>query len=143
MSELKLNTSVTPSSGTSQRGNALSATKRRSSRVSIDMPIEVFGQEANGKVFRQETRTTAVNAHGALLNLILNTELKSSVLLINKKTNTEAQCRVVYQKSTDPGKTELGIEFLDPQPRFWGIAFPPDDWNYADRKRPVTSGTKL
>ena len=28
------------------------------------------------------------------------------------------------------------IEFMDhPSPRFWGIAFPPEDWNPAERKR--------
>jgi hypothetical protein len=100
------------------------------------MPVEVFGQQANGKVFREETRTTIVNAHGALLILPANIEIKPSVLLINKTTKSEVQCRVISQKETDKGKAELGVEFVSPQPRFWGIAFPPDDWNNADRKKP-------
>jgi hypothetical protein len=112
------------------------AAKRRSSRVSIDMPVEVFGQSVNGKVFREETRTTTVNAHGALLMLGSVVQIKPSVLLINKTTRIEVQCRVVSLKETEKGKVELGVEFVIPQPRFWGIAFPPEDWNNADRKKP-------
>ena len=122
----------------SQVPNAPSAPtiKRRSSRVAIAMPVEVFGQQANGKVFREETRTTVVNAHGALLVLSSAVEIKASVLLINKKTNLEAQCRVISYVKTEKSKAELGVEFVNPQPRFWGIAFPPEDWNNADRKIP-------
>ena len=112
------------------------STKRRSSRVAIDMPVEVFGRVADGKMFREETRTTTVNAHGALLILTTAREINSSVILINKQTSTEAQCRVIHLKETEKGRVELSIEFVNPQPRFWGIQFPPEDWNNADRKRP-------
>lgn len=102
------------------------------------MPVEIFGQAADGKVFREETRTTVVNAHGALLVMTSASEIKPSILLINKRTSTEVQCRVVHRKETEKGKAELGIEFVTPQPRFWGIAFPPEDWNNADRKKPAS-----
>jgi hypothetical protein len=36
---------------------------------------------------------------------------------------------VVDAGSKSDGKTEVGIEFLEPAPRFWHIAFPPEDWN--------------
>jgi hypothetical protein len=134
----KSSVSLTANARPSQKAYSQSLSKRRSSRVAIDMPVEIFGQGANGKVFRAETRTMAVNAHGARLILSSATELKSSVLLINKKTSTEVQCRIVYQKETEKGTAEVGIEFIDPQPRFWGIAFPPEDWNNADRKKPVS-----
>ena len=100
------------------------------------MPVEVFGQAVNGKVFREETRTTTVNAHGALLVLGSPVQIKPSVLLINKTTRIEVQCRVISLKETEKGKVELGVEFVIPQPRFWGISFPPEDWNNADRKKP-------
>ncbi|MBZ5642516.1 MAG: hypothetical protein LAO19_07140 [Acidobacteriia bacterium] len=120
------------------KGTASLSTKRRSSRVAIDMPVEIFGQSANGKVFREETRTTTVNAHGALLVLGSAVQIKPSVLLINKTTRIEVQCRVISLKETEKGKVELGVEFVIPQPRFWGISFPPEDWNNADRKKPVS-----
>jgi hypothetical protein len=101
------------------------------------MPVEVVGQSVNGKTFRQETRTTVVNAHGAQLILGMTIEIQPAILLINKKTGAKAQCRVVYQKRVESEKSELGIEFLEPQHRFWGIAFPPEDWSRAERKIPV------
>jgi hypothetical protein len=137
VADRNVNTTIAGSKGATWKESSRSLTNRRSSRVNIDMPVEIFGQSTNGKVFREETRTTVVNAHGALLILTSSTEVKTSILLINKKTNMEVQCRVVYRKETEAGKAELGLEFVTPQPRFWGIAFPPEDWNNADRKRPA------
>jgi hypothetical protein len=137
VADRNVNASTTGSTASTLKEPTRSFSNRRSSRVSIDMPVEIFGQGSNGKVFREETHTTVVNAHGAHLILTSGTEIKTSILLINKKTNMEVQCRVVYRKETEKGKAELGLEFVDPQPRFWGIAFPPEDWNNADRKRPA------
>jgi hypothetical protein len=131
--------SFPPTEGTAPigKGTPQYPVARRSPRVAIDMPVEVVGKNVNGKMFRQETRTTVVNAHGAHLILATTTEIEPSILLINKKTGTETQCRLVYQKRIESGKSELGIEFVDPQPRFWGIAFPPEDWSRAERKIPA------
>jgi hypothetical protein len=122
--------------GSTRKGPSPSPIARRSLRVTIDMPVEVVGQSVNGKAFRQETRTTVVNAHGAQLILPTSVEIQSSILLRNTKTGAEVQCRVVYQKRIESEKAELGVEFLEPQPRFWGIAFPPEDWSRAERKMP-------
>ena len=132
-----------PTSGTgpTRKGSLQAPNARRSPRVAIDMPVEVVGRSVNGKGFRQETRTTAVNAHGAHLILATATEIELSVILKNKKTSAEVECRVVYQKRMEGGKAELGIEFVDPQPRFWRIAFPPDNWSRADRRMPATPST--
>ena len=136
MSDRESTTPLTAKKGLASRNLSTSPTARRSSRVAIDMPVEIFGQASSGKVFREETRTIVVNAHGALLMMTSIPLIKPSVLLVNKKTRTEAQCRVIFQKETEPGKGEMSVEFVDPQPRFWGIAFPPEDWNNADRKKP-------
>jgi hypothetical protein len=91
--------------------------------VAIDMPVEIFGQASSGKVFREETRTLVVNAHGALLLMTSYPEVKPSILLVNKRTRMEAQCRVIFQQETEKGKGEMSVEFVDPQPRFWGHCF--------------------
>ena len=122
--------------GSTRKGPSTYPVARRSLRVTIDMPVEVVGQSVNGKAFRQETRTTAVNAHGAQLILATTVEMQPSILLRNTKTGAEVQCRVVYQKRIESEKAELGVEFVEPQPRFWGIAFPPGDWSRAERKMP-------
>ena len=136
MTKPKTSTTAGTSNPPAPKGPSGLSTKRRSSRVAIDMPVEVFAQAVDGKVFREETRTTTVNAHGALLVLGSAIQIKPSVLLINKTTRIEVQCRVVSLKEMEKGKAELCVEFVIPQPQFWGISFPPEDWNNADRKRP-------
>lgn len=109
---------------------------RRSSRVTISIPVTVYGKGSDGKVFFEETSTQIVNAHGGLL--LLNTLISRNqiVILVNRKKGSEVNCRVVFLKSIGPSQHEVGLEFDSPQPRFWGITFPPPDWNNADRKRP-------
>lgn len=138
MTEPNLSFSRTVDSGPPRKSPSQSPNVRRSARVAIDMPVEVIGKSVGGKPFHQETRTTVVNAHGAQLLLATTTEIEPSIFLINKKTGTEVQCRVVYEKRIESGKAELGIEFMDPRPRFWGIAFPPEGWSRAERKIPAS-----
>ena len=137
MSERKPSLPATVETAPSRKVTPQPAAARRSPRVTIDMPVAVVGKSIDGKTFRQETRTTVVNAHGAHLILATTTEIEPLLLLINKKTEAEVQCRLVYQKRIESGKSELGIEFVIPQPRFWGIAFPPEDWSRAERKIPA------
>src|ERR1700730_6729675 len=72
--------------------------KRRSSRVVIDIPVSVFGQDLNGRVFREDAVTTSVSAQGALLTLSSEVGSEKPLLLINRKSGNETQCRVAYKK---------------------------------------------
>lgn len=137
MSEPKPNSLRAIGAASGGKGTPQYPVPRRSPRVTIDMPVEVVGKSVGGKMFRQETRTTVVNAHGAHLTLATVTDIETTLLLINKKTGAEAECRLVYQKRIESGKSEFGIEFLVPQPKFWGISFPPEDWSRAERKIPA------
>jgi len=56
-------------------------------------------------------------------------------LLVHTKVGTEIRCRVAFRKKIDKERFEIGFEFIEPNPTFWGINFPPEDWNPADRKR--------
>ncbi len=137
MSDLKPNFPSSLRTGAGGKASLQHPAARRTPAVAIDMPVEVVGKTLHGELFRREARTTDVNAHGAHLILVTTTEIEPAILLINKKTGTEAQCHLLYQKKMMGGKYELGIEFVAPQPRFWGIAFPPEDWSRAERKIPA------
>ena len=101
------------------------------------MPVEVVTQSADSKIYREETLTLAVTAHGARLVLTTESELEPSLLVINKKTSPEGQCRVMHQEEIESEKAELGIEFAEPQACFWGIAFPMENRSRAKRKMPA------
>jgi hypothetical protein len=127
---------------------ARQSTRRRSIRVVIDFPVIVFGQNSDGKILEQKTKTVTVNAHGALVFSETDLDSQKPALLVNTKTGTEVQCRIVYRKEIPRRGFEVGLEFINPYPRFWGMNFPPEDWDAADRKkvtspsRPISASTK-
>lgn len=102
--------------------------RRRSMRVLLSVPIHVSGKTAENKDFTEETRTLVVNAHGALISLATPVAAGQSITVANKATQHTLDCRVVYLGTAQGGKTQMGIEFRKPAPRFWQIDFPPDDW---------------
>jgi hypothetical protein len=84
----------------------------------IDVPVEIIGQTANGLVFREDTRTIIVNAHGALLDSAISLDVTSRIVIRNKQTNDEAQCLVINQKERQQGRDNLAIEFVGVHPTF-------------------------
>jgi|SRR5215469_1001206 len=102
---------------------------RRSQRLLLRIGVVIAGQRANATNFAEQTSTEVINAHGALV-LLKEAVLAEQVLRIrNTKTGDEEPCRVVSIGHNSEGKKEIGVEFLRPTPRFWRVAFPPDDWN--------------
>ena len=108
--------------------------RRRSHRVHISMPILVRGAAA-GKRFEEETHTIAVSAHGCLLRLAAGVERAQEISIVNPRTAEELPCTVTFVGQRDSGKIEVGLEFSEPSPLFWRIAFPPEDWDPSERKR--------
>lgn len=117
-------------------GDSLQSKKRRSSRVAISIEVTVFAQSPDHRVFGEVTRTASVSAHGALITLKTDVDPQKPVLMVNKKTGAESQCRISHRKEIEDKQLEIGLEFVTPLPKFWGINFPPEDWDPADRKRP-------
>jgi hypothetical protein len=90
----------------------------------------VLWLQPNNKVASEATKTLIVNAHGALIPLRTTVNINQLLTLRNTTTNEELTCRVIDLSSADPsGMRSVGIEFIEPAPRFWHIAFPPADWS--------------
>lgn len=109
--------------------------RRRSHRVFIAMPILVRGKHA-GQPFQEETQTISVSAHGGLLRVAAKLVRGQAISIVNAKTAEELPCTVTSLGQKENGKTEVGVEFTEPSPLFWRIAFPPEDWDPSERKRP-------
>lgn len=103
--------------------------RRRSMRVMLSVAVMVRGKNAEGKLFDEETKTLVVNAHGALIHLRSDVKADQKITLTHKGTQESESCRIVYVSQMQGGKAQVGIEFDKPSPKFWGISFPPDDWN--------------
>jgi PilZ domain len=112
------------------------AERRRSQRVVIAMPVIVRGKHA-GKQFEEETTTVSVSANGCLVRLAATVVRAQEIAVVNPKTAEELPSIVTFVGLKDGNKTEVGVEFGEPSPLFWRIAFPPPDWDAAERKRPT------
>jgi hypothetical protein len=102
--------------------------RRRSERVFLQVGVFVQGVNAEGRAFREKTRTLAVNVHGALIHLAEDVRSDDEVTLTHAVTGEQQACRVVYTQPVSGNIRAVGIEFRKPAPKFWQIAFPPCDW---------------
>jgi PilZ domain len=113
----------------------VSAERRRSHRVNISMPILVRGKRA-GQPFEEQVVTISVSAHGCMFRLKAEVTRTQEIAIVNTKTAEELPCKITFLGQKEGGNVEVGVEFIEPSPMFWRIAFPPDDWDPAERKRP-------
>jgi len=115
--------------------------QRRSQRVMLSIKILVSGNRLDRQRFSEEARTSVVNAHGALILLVERVTLGQMLNIRNAKSGEEIRGKVVDVGPEHADKFEVGIEFLEPSPRFWRVAFPPEDWttHSPEAKRPTTA----
>src|ERR1700751_1050737 len=108
--------------------------RRRRQRVQMAVPVIVRGKTGTQK-FEEGTHTVAVNANGCMIKMTNRVPRAQQVAIVNPKTAEELPCAVSFIGQKNAGKMEVGIEFSEPSPLFWRIAFPPEDWDPSERKR--------
>jgi hypothetical protein len=105
------------------------ANQRRSQRILLSVPLRIAGKRTNGTAFVEFTKTLIVNAHGALLQLQEPVREGQALSVRNVTTGEEAPCKVVDLSPGANGAAEIGVEFAQPNSRFWRVSFPPADWS--------------
>lgn len=100
-----------------------SATPRRSARVFHRIRVQAQGRTHDRKKFKETCETVVVNSHGGLLLLKHEVNNGEMLVLTNPLTQEEQECRVVYLGEPIAKGQRVGIEFLTPAPRFWGVEF--------------------
>jgi hypothetical protein len=108
---------------------------RRSERIRITIPIEVCGTRENGLV-RETATTLIVNAHGALISVAMPLVQGQGVWVTNLTTLKEIYSEIVSIGPIAGGKRQVAIRLALRSPHFWGISFPPKDWNATEQKLP-------
>lgn len=98
---------------------------RRSKRLALQISVRVYGQERARGAFREEVRTLSISAHGSLVPLATPVELGQSLVMMNRMTGEEQECRVAYVGPIADGKAKVGLAFRHPSPHFWQVDFPP------------------
>ena len=116
--------------------------RRRSQRVLMQVAIRIRGNNAQGTSFEEEAHTLAINAHGALILMEARLISGNKVLMQHKRTQEEQECKVVFLGPVRSGKSEVGLEFCQPRPSFWRVAFPPEDWTPRNPEARTISTTR-
>jgi hypothetical protein len=94
--------------------NATFTAPRRSGRVFHKMTVQAQGRGHDGRKFRETGQT-----------MLLKHEIDQGemIVLTNPDTDEEQECRVVFLGEPNDNGQRVGVEFLTPAPRFWGLEF--------------------
>lgn len=121
----------------------LAASRRRSQRVLMKLPVRVSVHAGVASLSEEDTHTLAISAHGALLVLAAPVYRGQRLTLSNVQTKAALECVVVHVDKFPGEQIQVGVEFMLPNPTFWRVAFPPKDWTprHPDAKsRPKLPG---
>jgi len=118
----------------------LASNRRRSQRILVEVPVRVSGRNSRGAPFEEETHTLAISAHGALILLAMSVNKGERVTLLNVRTESTAECSIAYVTAPQSDRQQVGIQFVLPNPGFWHVAFPPDDWTRQHEDSKLRSG---
>ena len=99
--------------------------KRRSDRISVELPIVISGVDVLGEDFVESARTIVIARYGAkiLCKRKLAPQLEFSIRCL--MTSEESEARVVGQIREGPEGIYYGIELLQQEVDLWGMEFPP------------------
>ena len=97
--------------------------ERRSSRTFLRVKLVATGKNQRGRHYRQVCESVVASRHGGLLAIQQELEMGADLSITNLATLEEIECRVVFLGDETPKGWRVGIEFLTPSPRFWGVEF--------------------
>jgi hypothetical protein len=101
--------------------------KRRSGRIAKEIAIVLLGTDTTGKMLSEETKTVVLSRHGA--GVVSRYRFSPDELLTLRLPDSakEAEIRLVGQIGGEPGRYIYGVTFVDPDPHFWPMEFPPPE----------------
>ena len=100
--------------------------RRRSQRVLMRVRSDIH-IALEGKRSTLTATTLSVNDHGALVLLQKSLPVDARLVLEHCTTREKVACRVARAARWMPEGYHVAIQFDSPEPKFWGIVFPPGD----------------
>ena len=102
--------------------------RRRSSRILIRIPVQVFSDSSFGQPLDTPAEAIAVSRFGALLRAPFSPALGSRIEVLNSVSQETQEFRVIRVQGADDGTFELGIEILYPVKNSWHVHFPDEQF---------------
>ncbi len=113
---------------------------RRSTRLSVAVPISINGTDASGHPFKEHTFTLSISKHGAEIASSHLLAPGSEITIENASAGRQCQARVIRRREKRSANSpyEVSIELQEPE-NIWGLRFAPTDWEKD--ARPKNGGT--
>lgn len=95
--------------------------RRREQRVSVELPVHIWGMDANARPFTQAASLRTISGRGATLQGV-TVQLQPGSLLDLQYEGTKAQFRIVWvgKLGTDM-HGEVGIENMSSEAQLWDV----------------------
>jgi hypothetical protein len=99
----------------------LSMDRRRQSRVFVELPVQIWGMDANGRPFTQPATVCTISGRGATLQGV-TAQLKTGDVVDLQYKGNKAQFRIVWLGKPGTDKQgEVGLENLSKDVLLWDI----------------------
>jgi hypothetical protein len=130
------NNSKVPASRAEKKAGTGSRISTNANPVAHEVQVIVAGArpgEVGGKreLFTEETSTVLVFEFGGVLRLTAAVAAGQLLFLTNKETKREVVAQVALKRDFKPMNCFVEVEFSEPAPGFWGIAFPEAPQEYV------------
>jgi len=95
-------------------------------RLSVDLPVRIWGMSAEGRPFSQHARAQNISSEGALISGVDN-ELKVGDMIGVQCEDKKTRCTVIWVLNTGPvKKNQVGIKLIADQECPWKNYLPLD-----------------
>jgi hypothetical protein len=95
-------------------------------RLSVDLPVRIWGMSANGRPFSQRARAQNISSEGALISGV-ESELKVGDMIGVQCEEKKTRCTVIWVMNTDPvKKNQVGVKLVADQESPWKNYLPLD-----------------
>jgi len=95
--------------------------RRRSGRWKAFVPVFVYGYGSGLDPFHEDAYSAVVSETGGLLVMTARVQPGHSLMITNRVTQEERECRVAYVGAREPDQLAVAIEFMEPAASFWRL----------------------
>jgi PilZ domain-containing protein len=103
--------------------------RRKGQRILMPIAVRVSGYDELGSSFKENTYTISISPLGALILISASVRMGQRLVLSNIRTRAIVECTVANKGKRQDGGLQVGLQFVLPNPTFWGVTFPPSDWS--------------
>ena len=97
------------------------AERRRSPRRKAYIPVFVYGYDPTAEPFYEQAYSAVVSETGGVLVMTATVRPDQPLLITNKVTGEEQECRIARVGGHDAGSLAVAVEFARPETAFWRV----------------------